>query len=89
MNWKAREKELNQLRAKHGTDRSRVRSMPSYKSEGNANSSYRSLSDGFAPVCEVKRVLPTNHGLYVGTLHKQGPMVLSKSELIYAGGKKV
>ena len=82
--WKKRRAELERLEAKHGRDRSLARGFP----ELSVKRTHPSLSDGFAPVQSVARRAPQDHGLIVDTLHKQGMMVLAKSELPWAGGKK-
>ena len=66
------------------SDRSLARGFP----ELSVKRTHPSLSDGFAPVQSVARRAPQDHGLIVDTLHKQGMMVLAKSELPWAGGKK-
>jgi hypothetical protein len=84
MKWKNREKELKLLRAKYKNPNS-GNTIPSYKVERK----YPSLSDGFAKIEASKPVYEPPPHLIVDILHKQGPMVISKDELKYSGGKKV
>lgn len=84
MKWKKREAELNRLRRKHPVLQ---KQMP--RSLGSS-SKYQSLSStGISRICYGPRPsLKPPSGVIVDTLHKQGPMVLSRSELPWAGGKK-
>jgi hypothetical protein len=88
MNWKQRQNELRILRNRHGSDRSAANTLPDL-SVDRSSSKYKSLSDGFAPVPGKKAEMNNPEGIIVDNLHKQGPMVISRSELIYSGGKKI
>ena len=80
------DKEIQRLKRKHGRDRSAIRKMPSYKIEQNV----APCSDRFVPgvAARKKENVPPEH-LIVDILHKQGPMVISREDLQYSGGKKV
>ena len=84
MNWKQREKELKLLRAKYKNPSS-GNTIPDYKVERK----YPSLSDGFGKIVSPKPIPAPPPHLIVDILHKQGPMVISKDELKYSGGKKI
>lgn len=89
MRWKAREKELTRLRKKH-RGKPRQGSVSQQNSDARTPEKYPSLSDsGVSKICFVRREpsTPPSH-LIVGTPHKQGPMVMSRDELPWAGGKK-
>lgn len=85
MKWKKRQQQIEEMRRRHGRDRSLTRTFPDLKVEQRtapcsndmAKISYAAPKEG-----------TSDHGLIVDTLHKQGPMVLSKTELPWAGGKK-
>jgi hypothetical protein len=79
-------KEVERLRKKHGRDRSLVRSLPCYKIEHNLPPLSNHMGGGIAP--RRKENKSPSH-LIVDILHKQGPMVLSREELKYSGGKKI
>jgi hypothetical protein len=87
MKWKDRENELRRLRNKHGRDRSAAYSFPSLLVESSKR--YPSLSDGFAKIPGKREELAAPENLIVDNLHKQGPMVIFRSELHYSGGKKI
>jgi hypothetical protein len=82
--WKKRKEELDRLRARHGRDRSLVRSFPDL----SVRRTHPSNSDGFDRIEFRMRDRPQDHGLLIGNSHKQGNMVMFKSELAWAGGKK-
>lgn len=85
MKWKKRKSELERLRKKYPVYN--VIKMPDLRVPGPK---YPSMSTtGVARIADAVRTkhLPPSH-LIVDTLHKQGPMVLSRSELPWAGGKK-
>jgi len=88
MKWKARQREIARLRRKHRV--LCVNRMPDL-SVDRSSTSYPSLtsSGGSSQLC-VRRA--ENHGIpdnvVIGTPHKQGPMVMFRSELPWAGGKK-
>lgn len=85
MKWKKRKSEIERFRKKYPVWR--VIEMPDLRVPGPK---YPSLSPtGVAKITNAVREkhLPPSH-LIVDTLHKQGPMVLSRSELPWAGGKK-
>ena len=77
--WKKRVKEIMILRAKYSRDHYKI-PFPNLKTPTNP------CTNGFGPTPKVGPKPPTN--LIVDTLHKQGPMVLSRDELPWAGGKK-
>jgi hypothetical protein len=83
--WKKRQREIERLAQKHGRDGGRA-PMPDLTTKRGPPS----LSEtGVAKIAETRRAAqepPPN--LIVDTLHKQGPQVLFKSELPWAGGKK-
>lgn len=85
MKWKKRRLELERLAKKHGRDGGRA-PMPDLATKKGPPSL---SATGVAKIAEKRRAVqkpPPN--LIVDTLHKQGPMVLSRSELPWAGGKK-
>jgi hypothetical protein len=90
MKWKNRKAELERLRRKH---RGKPRSAPKLEQRDESARrppAYPSLSEkGVSAICFVRREPspPPSH-LIVGTPHKQGPMVMSRDELPWAGGKK-
>lgn len=86
MKWKKRKAELARLRKSHPVVS--VGSIPRLLDGGG--SKYPSLSStGVSKICDRRGPsLPPPSGLIVGTPHKQGPMVMSKEELPWAGGKK-
>lgn len=79
-------KEVARLRAKHGKDRSLVRSIPSYKIDQNLPPLSNCMGGGKAT---KRKANPKPDHLYVDILHKQGPQVISKDHIQYAGGRKV
>ena len=85
MKWKKREAEIKRLRKKHPV----VRAV-TLPGSATASSGYPSLSStGISKiVCRARPTLSPNSSVIVGTPHKQGPMVMFKSELPWAGGKK-
>lgn len=85
MKWKTRERQLAQLREKHG----RVPPVVAFPDLGVKPGAPSLTATGVAKIVE-KRAQPQDipRDVIVDTLHKQGPMVLSRSELPWAGGKK-
>jgi hypothetical protein len=79
-------KEVERLKNKHGKDRSLLVRIPSYKSEQVLPPLSNDMGGGIAPKRKENKSPPH---LIVDILHKQGPMVLSREELKYSGGKKV
>jgi len=79
-------KYVAELRAKHGRNRYKV-PFPDLTAGSSAvtpcTNGFGQRGKGYPP----PKSNP-NPGLIVDTLHKQGPMVLRKSELPWAGGKK-
>jgi hypothetical protein len=87
MKWKNRQRELARLRRKHPV--LNCGALPDL-SRPAISSKYPSLtSTGVSPIYSNRKppCSPPSH-LIVDTLHKQGPMVLSRDELPWAGGKK-
>lgn len=79
---------LSRLRAKHGSDRSLIRTFPDL----TIPPGYSSLGDGFAP-CHGKRPLhPDAKQFPVGHLHKQGLQLITPDAIAdglqFYGGKK-
>jgi hypothetical protein len=70
---------VERLRAKHGSNHWRE-PFPNLKVGPNP------CTNGFGPTPKSPPKPPTGH--IVDTLHKQGPMVLFRDELPWAGGKK-
>lgn len=87
MKWKKRQREIARLRREHRDTRPDLRETP--RSE-QRSTSYPSLtSSGVSRIVERKRApMEPPKDMIVDTLHKQGPMVLARSELPWAGGKK-
>lgn len=90
MKWKNREKELRRLRKKHPVIR--CNSLPDLrdtrKSANYPSLSSTGLSTGSAHKAAPSPPLSSTSEFVVGTPHKQGPMVMLRSELPWAGGKK-
>jgi hypothetical protein len=87
MKWKNRERELRRLRKKHPVVR--TTSLPDLCCD--APTRYPSLSaTGISSITSRSRSKAelTCTSVIIGTPHKQGPMVMFKSELPWAGGKK-
>ena len=90
MKWKKRAKEIERLRKKHRC-RGPVAELPDLR--GDRSARYPSLSStGLLPGTNARAapspaLSPTSE-FVVGTPHKQGPMVMPRSELPWAGGKK-
>lgn len=85
MKWKKRKRELDRLAKKHGRDSGRAL-MPDLTTKRGPPSL---STTGVAKIVEKRRAAqepPPN--LIVDTLHKQGPQVLFKDDLPWAGGKK-
>lgn len=78
-------KELARLRAKHGRDRSLVRQMPSLKCEQNVAPLSNLIPGGTAA---RRRENKSPSHLIVDTLHKQGPQVIAREDIQWAGGRK-
>lgn len=78
-------KEVERLKKKHGKDRSLIRTFPSYKLDHNVSDMSNTIG-GHAP---RRRENKSPEHLIVDILHKQGPMVISREDLKYSGGKKV
>lgn len=82
MKWKKRNLEIIRLRAKYALDRYKC-PFPDLKTPANP------CTNGFGVPGVLPKPEPKPHtNLIVDTLHKQGPMVLSREELPWAGGKK-
>lgn len=86
MKWRKREAEIKRLRKKHRGVRHGE--LPAC---ATPSSGYPSLSStGISPIVwRASKSSPLScEGITVGTPHKQGPMVMFKSELPWAGGRK-
>lgn len=88
MKWKAREREIRRLRRKHKV--LQVNALPDLKVD-RTSSRYPSLISRHGSLLTCKT--PSNgpvvlSNAVVGTPHKQGPMVMFRDELPWAGGKK-
>jgi hypothetical protein len=86
MKWKKRQLEINQLRAKHGRDRSLVRSFPDLSVEQRTSPT----SDRFYPpptlsIHQMQAILGPD--FVVSHLHKSGYQVLLKCESPWFGRK--
>jgi hypothetical protein len=85
--WKKRKAEIRRLRRKNPTVRAVA--MPELKCSGPH---YPSLSaTGVAKISERRRQEApplTVPDVFVGTPHKQGPMLMFREELAHGGGKK-
>jgi hypothetical protein len=82
--WKKRQAEIARLRKKYP-----VRAGEFPQSSFVPSSAPSLTSTGISSICFTRRspISPPSH-LIVGTPHKQGPMVMSRDELPWAGGKK-
>lgn len=86
MKWKKRAKQIEELKAKHGRDRSLVRSFPDLSVEQRT----APLSNRFGPPPLLKKETLTailGPEFTVSHLHKSGYQVLRKSEAPYFGKK--
>lgn len=86
MKWKKRQAELRRLRRKHPV--LCVNTIPDLTVRRTAPSL---TSTGVSTICSAstERASAKLSGeFFVGTPHKQGPMVMLKSELPWGGGKK-
>lgn len=86
MKWKKRLKELEALRAKYGKGSYR-HPFPDLSVE-QRTSPTSDMSGARGGSIAKRPAMPQQHGLLVGTPHKQGPMVLAREDLPWAGGKK-
>jgi hypothetical protein len=77
-------KTLLALRKKHGRDRSLCREFPDLTVEHNV----APLGNRFDQTQGKREPNKPPKHLIVDTLHKQGPMVLSRADLPWAGGRK-
>lgn len=82
--WKRVSRDLERLRAAHGRDRSLLRAFPDLSVDRQAPP----CTCGMSGPTYRAQPRPQGHGLLVGTPHKQGSMVMPRSELPWAGGKK-
>jgi hypothetical protein len=86
MKWKKRQAELRRLRRKHPV--LSVNQLPDLSVPSGAPSL---TSTGVSTICSSgrgKESVKLSGEFFVGTPHKQGPMVMLKSELPWGGGKK-
>jgi hypothetical protein len=86
--WKKRAKQLSELQAKHGRDRSLVRTFPDLSVEQRPGVAPLSNRFGPPPFLE-KKVIEAILGpeFVVSHLHKSGYQVLLKSDAPYFGKK--
>jgi hypothetical protein len=85
VHWKKRRKQIEQLRAKHGTDRSLAREFPDLRIEQRTASCSNGMRGSTA-----RRVLPPGMKKFpVGHCHKQGlELIIPGTDLQRMGGKK-
>lgn len=86
MKWKKRAKQITELKAKHGSDRSLARPFPDLSIEQNV----APLSNRFGPppiLPREKLVAILGPGFTISHLHKSGYQVLPISEAPYFGKK--
>jgi hypothetical protein len=81
--WKLRAREIEELRAKYKNNRSYL-TIPDYKIEQNVSPT----SNYIGNTGRAKPFVPGKKKFLVGNFHKQGPMLVLRSELEWAGGKK-
>jgi hypothetical protein len=88
MKWKKRAKEIESLRAKHGRDRSLVRSFPDLSVEQRTAPTSDRLD---TPPALKRRVLQVILGpeFVIEHLHKSGYQVFHRKDLPNLGGRKV
>lgn len=88
MKWKKRKKEIARLRKKHPVVS--VNPLPDLSSGKRAG--YPSLSKMGVSKITARKKEPTPSltvpDVFVGTPHKQGPMLMFREELAQGGGKK-
>ena len=82
--WKRVSRDLERLRAAHGRDRSLLREFPDL----SVDRQVPPCTCGMAGPTYRQQPRPSVPHLVVGTPHKQGSMVMPRSELPWAGGKK-
>jgi hypothetical protein len=85
MHWKKRQNQIQNLRAKHGSDRSLAREFPDLKVEQRTAPCSNGMRGGTA-----RRVLPPGMKQFpVGHCHKQGyELIIPGTDLQWMGGKK-
>jgi hypothetical protein len=85
MHWKKRQKQIQYLQAKHGSDRSLAREFPDLKVEQRTAPCSNGMRGGTA-----RRVLPPGMKQFpVGHCHKQGyELIIPGTDLQWMGGKK-
>jgi hypothetical protein len=85
VNWKKRQKQIEQLRAKHGKDRSLAREFPDLKVEQRT----APCSNGMRGSTARRAQPPGMKQFPVGHNHKQGlELITSGMDLQWMGGKK-
>jgi hypothetical protein len=87
MKWKKRQAELRRLRRRHPV--LQVNALPNLAVDRPSGPSL--TSTGVSTICSSgrgKESVKLSGEFFVGTPHKQGPMVMLKSELPWGGGKK-
>jgi hypothetical protein len=85
VNWKKRRKQIQQLRAKYGKDRSLVREFPDLKVEERTSPCTNGMRGGTA-----RRAQPAGMKRFpIGHSHKQGlELITPGTDLQWMGGKK-
>jgi len=85
MHWKKRQKQIQYLQAKHGSDRSLAREFPDLKVEQRTAPCSNGMRGRTA-----RRVLPPGMKQFpVGHCHKQGyELIIPGADLQWMGGKK-
>jgi len=86
MHWKKRQKQIQNLQAKHGNDRSLAREIPGPK--GRAADS--AMLERHVRGRTARRVLPPGMKQFpIGHCHKQGyELIIPGTDLQWMGGKK-
>lgn len=82
VNWKKRKQQIDELRQKHGRDRSLIRSFPDLSVEQRT----ASCSNSFSPTCHWDVKCGRAPGLMVGALNKSCLQVVYDPTAV---GKKV
>lgn len=86
MKWKKRQEELARLRRRHPV--LRVNELPNLKTPRGAPSLTSTGVSTFCSRATGGEAAKLSGDFFVGSPHKQGMMVMLKSELPWGGGKK-
>lgn len=86
MKWKKRQEEIARLRRRHPV--LRVNTLPNLTVPRGAPSLTSTGVSTFCSRTTAGEAPKLSGEFFVGTPHKQGPMVMLKSELPWGGGKK-